>query len=564
MANENVLQNEAIKDFDFEAMEDLISQQLEDQIADLEVIKEQRDKIGTPESLVNAVIDAAVEGFNNNIAQQFGEDFIRNNGGLNLDLSRDAHFQTVDNFADEKFAEHNPHAGEYQQKHEAMQSNFEKDAQGNIRYHTDRSGKTKENLVKGARTPYDKNRPGGSKESGTDMDHTVSAGELMRDPAANLYMSEDARIAFANSPQNLNEINSAWNRSKGDLSMEDWLNHPNANGQTPKEIWGITDNQEKALRKKDNEARQAKQNAEQAGKDEIEKLGKASRRDEGVRILKGAGKAVLMSLLADFVKEVLKEMIIWIKEKGRKLNTLMDHFKSALSNFIRNLKENLFQSTRTAVTTVVTAIFGEVVTVINKAITFLKQSWKTVKDVITYMKSPNHKRESSVEMMSGISKIVVTGLATVGTIALSEVVGKGLVAVFPALAAGGIADMIGLLISGIVVAIISMLIMRKIDKFIDNKLKEESSKAIIAKQNEILNLQEQQIAVAGAKIEVKRRNTQNFIQQTQENARAALKRISDNDNIEISKIDFISENKSELDRQQKELDRLSKVLDDLL
>ena len=34
MANENVLQNEAIKDFDFEAMEDLISQQLEDQIAD--------------------------------------------------------------------------------------------------------------------------------------------------------------------------------------------------------------------------------------------------------------------------------------------------------------------------------------------------------------------------------------------------------------------------------------------------------------------------------------------------------------------------------------------------
>jgi len=507
MANENMLQNEAIKDFDFEAMEDLISQQLEDQIADLEVIKEQRDKIGTPESLVNAVIDAAVEGFNNNIAQQFGEDFIRDNGGLNLDLSRDAHFQTVDNFADGKFAEHNPHAGEYQQKHEAMQSNFEKDAQGNIRYHTDRSGKTKENLVKGARTPYDKNRPGGSKERGTDMDHTMSAGELMRDPAANLYMSEDARIAFANSPQNLNEINSAWNRSKGDLSMEDWLNHPNANGQTPKEIWGITDNQEKALRKKDNEARQAKQNAEQAGKDEIEKLGKASRRDEGVRILKGAGKAVLMSLLADFVKEVLKEMIIWIKEKGRKLNTLMDHFKSALSNFIRNLKENLFQSTRTAVTTVVTAIFGEVVTVINKAITFLKQSWKTVKDVITYMKSPNHKRESSVEMMSGISKIVVTGLATVGTIALSEVVGKGLVAVFPALAAGGIADMIGLLISGIVVAIISMLIMRKIDKFIDNKLKEESSKAIIAKQNEILNLQEQQIAVAGAKIEVKRRNS---------------------------------------------------------
>lgn len=511
MANENALQNEEIEDFDFEEMEASLSQQLYFQISELEMIREHHEKIGTPENLANAVIAAAVEGFNNNLAQQLGEDFIRDNGGLNLDLSRDAHFQTVDNFSDGKFAEHNEHAGEYQQKYEDMQSNFEKDAQGNIIYHTDRSGKTKKNLVKEARKPYDKNRPSGSRERGTDVDHTVSAGELLRDQAANLYMSEDERIAFANSPQNLNEINSSWNRSKGDLSMEDWLNHPNANGQTPKEIWGITGEQEKALRKKDNEARQAKQNTEQAGKDEIENQGKASRRDEGIRILKGARKAVMMSLLARFVKEVLKELIIWLKEKGRKLNTLMDHFKSALSNFISNLKKNLFQSARTAVTTVVTAIFGEIVTVINKAITFLKQSWKTVKDVMTYMKSPKHKRESSAEMMSGISKIVVTGLATVGIIALSEVVGKGLVAVFPALAAGGIAEMIGLLISGIVMAIISTLIMKQIDKFIANKLKEGSSKKIIAKQNEILYLQEQQIAVVKQGEEIRKNKILNNI-----------------------------------------------------
>lgn len=511
MANENALQNEEIEDFDFEEMEASLSQQLYFQISELEMIREHHEKIGTPENLANAVIAAAVEGFNNNLAQQLGEDFIRDNGGLNLDLSRDAHFQTVDNFSDGKFAEHNEHAGEYQQKYEDMQSNFEKDAQGNIIYHTDRSGKTKKSLVKGARTPYDKNRLSGSRERGTDVDHTVSAGELLRDQAANLYMSGDERIAFANSPQNLNEINSSWNRSKGDLSMEDWLNHPNANGQTPKEIWGITGEQEKALRKKDNEARQAKQNTEQAGKDEIENQGKASRRDEGIRILKGARKAVMMSLLARFVKEVLKELIIWLKEKGRKLNTLMDHFKSALSNFISNLKKNLFQSARTAVTTVVTAIFGEIVTVINKAITFLKQSWKTVKDVMTYMKSPKHKRESSAEMMSGISKIVVTGLATVGIIALSEVVGKGLVAIFPALAAGGIADMIGLLISGIVMAIISTLIMKQIDKFIANKLKEGSSKKIIAKQNEILYLQEQQIAVVKQGEEIRKNKILNNI-----------------------------------------------------
>ena len=107
MATENALQNEEIEDFDFEGMEALLSQQFDLQIADLEVIKEQRGKIGTSESLANAVIDAAVEGFNNNLSQQFGKDFIHDNGGLTLDLSKAAHTQTTENFAKGKIATHN-------------------------------------------------------------------------------------------------------------------------------------------------------------------------------------------------------------------------------------------------------------------------------------------------------------------------------------------------------------------------------------------------------------------------------------------------------------------------
>ena len=54
----------------------------------------------------------------------------------------------------------------------------------------------------------------------------------------------------------LNEMDSSLNRSKGDKSMTDWLDNPNANGQKPNEIFNIdADDDEKKLRDKDKQAR---------------------------------------------------------------------------------------------------------------------------------------------------------------------------------------------------------------------------------------------------------------------------------------------------------------------
>lgn len=110
-------------------------------------------------------------------------------------------------------------------------------------------------MVNGARKPFDEGRPTGSVERGTDMDHTVSAGEIIRDPAANAHLSKEEQIAFANSEANLNEMNAGQNRSKGDKSMTDWLDNPNKNGQKPDEIFDINEEQKEKYREKDKEAR---------------------------------------------------------------------------------------------------------------------------------------------------------------------------------------------------------------------------------------------------------------------------------------------------------------------
>ena len=43
----------------------------------------------------------------------------------------------------------------------------------------------------------------------TQMDHVISAAEIIRDPAANAHMTREEQINFANSEKNLNLMDSA-------------------------------------------------------------------------------------------------------------------------------------------------------------------------------------------------------------------------------------------------------------------------------------------------------------------------------------------------------------------
>ena len=103
---------------------------------------------------------------------------------------------TSENFENGNIATHNTKI-DYQKRYDDWQSNFVKDENGNVVTHTTRSGKQVATLVKGARKAFDNGRPRGSSEKNTDMDHTISAGEIIRDAAANAHMTKEEQIAFA-------------------------------------------------------------------------------------------------------------------------------------------------------------------------------------------------------------------------------------------------------------------------------------------------------------------------------------------------------------------------------
>lgn len=511
MAKENAildkkeqLNEDLTESFDFDELEEKLQSQLEEELADMQFLTEEKEKIGNPDNLGNVIIDVVWEQFINQVAVTAGEDFIKENRGLHLDLRKEAHIQTTENFAEGKIATHNTEI-DYQQRYDDWQSNFVKDENGNVVTHQTRSGKEEATLVKGARKPFDEGRPTGSVENHTDMDHTVSAAEIIRDPAANAHMTKDEQIAFANSDANLNEMDSSLNRSKGDKSMTDWLDNPNSSGQKPDEIFDISAEDEAKLRQKDAEAREEYEKQKKEAEQKSIEAGKKSRKEEAFRIGGKALRAVLMQLLAELVREIVAKMVKWFKSSKKALDTLLDSLKEAIHSFIGKMKQHLINAGNTLFTTVATAIIGPIVGTIKKVWIMLKQGWSSLKNAIAYIKDPANKGKPIGRLMMEVGKIVIAGMTGIGAMLLGEVIEKGLMTIpifaveIPLL--GSLANILGIFLGAVVAGIIGAIAINIIEKQIEKSMKRDNVDAQIEKGNEILRTQHQLQAVNEVKLD---------------------------------------------------------------
>lgn len=549
---------------DFDDLESKLDSELEEQMADLEGLEADREKIGNPDTIGHTVMNVVWEQFINQVGVVAGEDFIKENRGLTLDLRDSAHIQTTDNFAKGKIATHNDKI-DYQQRYDDWQSNFMHDENGNVITHSTRTGKQEATLVSGARKPFDQGRPVGSVERGTDMDHTVSAGEIIRDAEANAHMTKEEQIAFANSDANLNEMDAGQNRSKGDKSMTDWLDNPNKNGQKPDEIFDISEEQDKKYREKDAEARAEYEKQKKEGEQRSIETGKQSQKEEAMRIGGKALRSVVMGLLASLIKDIIRKLISWFRSGNRKLSTFIDSIKKAIKSFVSNLKEHLLNAGNTLVTTIATAIFGPVIGMIKKAWIFLKQGYKSVKDAILFLKNPANKNMPfSIKMME-VGKIVIVGLTAGGAIVLSEVIEKGLMSIpgfaFEIPLLGSLASLVGMFLGALVSGLIGALALNLIDRIISKKLKRINEKQQIDKRNDILAIQDKLNKVVEVKAGVTREEVTNNIKERHKNAaesiKSSIERIKKNsgeinkclaENAEIVEEDIESENEDSINK----------------
>jgi len=565
MANENAVlgdyEDENIDSVDLDELEAKLQSDLDSELSELEFLKEDREKIGNPESLGNTVMNVVWEQFMNQMATTAGEEFIKENRGLTLDLRNEAHIQTTDNFANGKIATHNDKI-DYKKRYDDWQNNFQKNEDGTVKTkHDPRSGTEKEVLKRNAREPFDENRPKGS--AAVHKDHTVSAAEIIRDPAANAHLDKKDQIDFANSEINLKDLDASANNSKDDLTMSEWL-ASKRDGKKPTERYNLD---EEELRDRDRIAREEYEKRKKEGEKKSIETGKQSQKEEAFRITGKTLRAVLMQLLAELIKTVIRKLILWFKSVKKNLESLLNSIKSAITAFISDLKTHLKNAGNTIVTTVATAIFGPIVRTIKKVWTLLKQGWRSLKEAIAYLKNPDNKNRPFSILLLEVGKIVIAGLSAVGAIALGEVIEKGLMMI-PGIGAvfafeipllGSLASLVGLFLGGLVAGIIGAIAMNLIDKAIAKKQKAEAVKKEIEEGNKILNTQNNQIAVNEIKLRKTKTSVSNSIKERHkmaaETTRNALENIFSDD---VTNNEIVTGNEEEFDNMLNALKKLSK------
>lgn len=578
---EEKLDEELAESFDFDELEEKLQSQLEEELADMQFLAEEKEKIGSPDNLGNVIMNVVWEQFLNQVAATAGDDFIKENNGLRLDLRKEAHIQTTENFAEGKIATHNTQI-DYQQRYDDWQGNFQKDPNSehknsNYRYnekrkvwekHDNRSGSWKKVLNKDARSDFDKGRPAGKNTTNTNMDHIISAGEMIRDPATNAHMTREEQIAFANSKKNLNLMDAAANQSKGDSTMSEFLDSER-DGKKAAERFNID---EEALRKKDAEARKEYEKQKKEAEEKSIAAGKQSQKKEAFRIGGKALRAVLMQLLAELVREVIAKLVKWFKSAKRALDTLLGSLKEVIHSFVVKMKTHLINAGSTVLSTVATAIIGPVFGTIKKAWMMLKQGWSSLKNAVKYIKDPANKGKPFGILLMEVGKIIITGLAGAGALLLGEVIEKGLMAIpifaFEIPLLGSLANILGIFLGAVVTGIIGAIAINLLDKLIAKKHKEEVQAATIKKGNRIIAKQYQIQIVSEALLERDRENTRVNISERHQEAASIMKDAYGNimedfvgDLSEVVNITIIDEEDITINR---EIDKASDDLDDLL
>lgn len=467
---------------DFDELEEKLQSQLKLELSELEILKENQKQIGDPDNLGKVIEDVIWEQVNNQIAIVAGEDFIKENGGMTLDLRNEAHIQTTENFINGKIATHNTKIN-FQERYDDWQSNFQKNEDGSIK--VDKSGKKV--LTNKARDYYDEGREKGT--ASIHKDHTKSVAEILRDPDAATHLTKEDKKSFANGDKNLKDLDASANMSKGDKSMDEWLNSER-DGKKPAERFNIN---EEELKERGKAADEAFEDLKTKGKKKSIETGKQSQKEEAFRMGGKALRAVVMQLLASFVKEVIAKLIKWFKTTKGKFEVLWDSLKEAIHSFVGKMKTHLINAGNVLFTTIATAIVGPVFRTLKQVWMLLKQGWQAIKNAIDYIKSPENKNKPIGLLILETGKIVIAGLTAAGAIALSEAIEKGLSSIpilmveIPLL--GSLANIIGIFMGAVVSGIIGAIAINLIQKMIKNKYETQIVDEKIDKSNEILRIQ---------------------------------------------------------------------------
>lgn len=546
MAKENAVlgQNQKFSEdladsFDFDELEEKLQSQLEEELADLEFLEEEKEKIGSPDELGKVILDEVWKQFGNQIG---------------LDMTNETTIQKYDREHPETYDEVGKAVMQDQRYRDANKAMKEQQQSGNL--NDEYTGKDIQ------------------RNENANLDHVVSRKELyenQRRKQANLSTEE-----LANKSENLKPTNESLNKSKGAKSVNEYVDTRSErekdlikqNERANKKIdeSNMSETEKRLQKEKNNKRLQDKLDADdelmkkadkEARKAINKDIAKGAVKEVGKKAGKDALKQMAIAALFSMLKEIMNGLVRFLKSQAKSFKTFIEEMKVSIKSFFEKITSVLQTGASSMVGTILSEIFGPIVSTFKKLASLIKQSVSSVMEAVRYLSDKENKNKPFSIKVAQEGEIITAGLVAGGAIFLGELFEQLLLKVpgmqieLPLI--GSLANVIGMFLASLVSGIVGAIIINLIDKFIAKRQKEEAVEAQINKGNEVLNLQHQIRIVSEVKLKQDKANTANTIKERHVAA----------GNMMSESLENIAANCKEDESIQTTLDDIDRLLDEL-
>ena len=552
-----VLNEDFIEFFDFDELEKDLQSQLDEDLSDLEFLKEEKEKIGNPDALGEIILNEIWTQFGN----QIGLDMT--NETLNQKYDREHQGETYDDIGKEVMQDPKYKKANNEMKEQQISGNLKDEYTGKNINQNDKAN----------------------------LDHVVSRKELYEN-ARRKQAGIDTKD-LANMDENLKATNESLNKSKGAKSIDEYTD-PAKREQREKDLREQNEHANKKIdnsNKSDREKQMEKEKNDKRLNDKLDaddelmkKVDAEARKAINKDIIKGvaketakkAGKDALKQMavtgLFALLKEVMNGFVRFLKSKAKSFKNFLEELKNAIKSFLNKIINILHTGVSSAIGTIASEIFGPIVSTFKKLSSLIKQGVSSLMEAIRYLRNKDNKNKPFSIKVAQVGKIITVGLVAGGAIFLGDFFEKLLLSVpgmqveLPLL--GSLANVIGMFLASLVSGLVGAIGINLIDKFIAKKQKAEATKSILEKGNQVIIKQQQIQIVNEILLERDKESAQSNISERHQKAesvmRDAYKNIMEDFVEEFFENDQILVIDEEDQKNNEEIDKINDDLDDLI
>lgn len=552
--NEHAVENEKLDEydlesFDFDELETQLEANFEEDLSEYKFLEEEKEKIANPEALTQVISDEIWKQFANQIG---------------LDITNETLIQKYDREHPETYDE---------VKDRVMQDPKYKEANKEMK-NKQQAGELTD--------AYTGKKLG--KNDKANLDHVVARKEIYNNPRrkqANLSTEE-----LANKDENLQPTNESLNKSKKDKSVDKYIEQREQRERSLKEQnekankkideSNMSPAEKKAAKDKNNKRLQDKLDADDERMKEADKKARnAINKDIAIGVTKQVSKKASLDALKQMsiealftlLKEIMNGMVRFFKSQAKSFSSFLEEMKKAIHNFFNKITSFLKTGATSFVGTIVSEIFGPIVSLFTRLASLIKQGVSTIWEAIKYLKDEKHKNEPFSIKVAQVGKIIVGGLVAGGAILGGEIFEKA-ISTIPGMQIKipvidlSLANIIGYFLASLLSGIVGAIVLNLIDRYIAKKLKSNIVKEQINKNNKILKQQNELILVHKMHNEQVKRNVAESISNRHEEAAEIIKDVVEK--ITNYNIDDKVHNKKEVKSDnEEEFDEMNKMLKNL-